>query len=334
MNNRVAEIDAFLAQAGWSKAQQVPVAADFSTRRFTRLKRENGTVSTAILMDADPDQKTAQFVALGGLLRALDLSAPEIYAEDRAAGLVLMEDFGDRNMGRMIDAGDDAKPLYRRAVNGLAHLHKHFDPGMAKNFDLPVYGGALLASQAELFLDAWFPFAKNREATKEEAEAFRAACKQALKGIESLPQTLMLRDFMPDNLMDLPGREGRRAVGLLDFQDGGIGPLPYDLASLCEVVRRDLPVPLDEMIDCYCAQAAPKIGKEDLHRACRILAAQRHIRILGIIARRTRVTGNRDKLVYAPRIWEYLGELMRDEALGPLKAWIQAHVLLGLRPVA
>jgi aminoglycoside/choline kinase family phosphotransferase len=41
-------------------------------------------------------------------------------------------------------------------------------------------------------------------------------------------------------------------IGVLDFQDGGIGPVPYDLASLCESVRRDCSLAaLDEMIGHY-----------------------------------------------------------------------------------
>ena len=119
----------------------------------------------------------------------------------------------------------------------------------------------LFASQVELFLDAYFVLVKKREATIGEAEGFRAAWKEALKGIEALPQTLMLRDFMPDNLMQLD-RPGWHGIGLLDFQDGGIGPVAYDLASLCEVVRAMAAIQLlDDMIDYYHAQAAPAFGE-------------------------------------------------------------------------
>jgi len=322
--SRADEIKDFLAQAGWHEAQQTVLRADFSTRRFSRLERTGGASSRAVLMDADSDQKTPQFVALAGLLRGFEIAAPEIYASDITRGLVLMEDLGDRNIGRAIDAGEDAKLFYRRAMDVLVRLHRRCDAAALRGHDLPLYGGALFAAQAELFLDAYFPLAKNREASLEEAESFRATWKQALKGVESLPQTLMLRDFMLDNLMDLSGR----SIGVLDFQDGGIGPLPYDIASLCEVVRRDSPAGiLDEMIDYYHAKAGPKLSKEELRRACRILAAQRHTRILGIIAQRALKTGQRDKLAYAPRIWEYLGELMQDEALMPMQKWIRTFVI-------
>lgn len=327
MKNRPVEIAGFLAQHGWGDALQSDVPADFSPRRYARLKRADG--KRAILMDADPDQKTEYFIDIAKFLRSMDISAPEIYAADPAAGLVIMEYLGNQNMGTMLDTGADAKPLYRRAVDVLIHLHATCDTAAVKALDLPVFGGALFASQVELFLDYYFPYAKEREATGEEGAAFRAAWKDVLKGIDALPQSLLLRDFMPDNLMDLPERKDWRSVGVLDFQDAGLGPTAYDLASLCEVVRRDGgDVLLDEMIVYYHQKTAPKISLPDLKNACQILAAQRHMRILGIIARLVQKTGQREKLEFVPRVSGYLSELLKNEKLLPIKKWVnQTHVI-------
>lgn len=324
MNPREEEIAAFLAEAGFADAEQFPVAADFSPRRYVRLVRGDNT--RAILMDADQDQKTFEFTAMAGLLRDLDISAPEIFAADIDRGLALMEDFGGGNFGARIDAGADLLPLYLRAADLLAHLHRNFTRESAGELDLPLFGGALYAAQAEFFLDYWFPHAKKREATRDEGEGFRATWKEALRGIEALPQSLTLRDFMPDNLMDLPQRAAWRSVGVLDFQDGGLGPIAYDLASLCEAVRRDGgDALLDPVLDHYCALAKPALGKKELRAACRILAAQRHVRVLGVIARLAAREKRPEKLVYAPRIWTYLGRLLGDEALRPVGAWMKQN---------
>lgn len=322
MKNRGVEIAGFLAQHGWDDALQSDVPADFSPRRYARLKRADG--KRAILMDADRDQKTEEFIDIAMLLRSLDISAPEIYAADPMAGLVIMEYLGNQNMGAMLDTGANAKALYQRAVDVLIHLHKNFDKEVAKPLDLPVFGGALFASQVELFLDYYFPFIKEREATGEEGEAFRAAWKEVLKGIDTLPQSLLLRDFMPDNLMDLPDRKDWRSVGVLDFQDAGLGPTAYDLASLCEVVRREGgDVLLDDMLTYYHQKAAPQISLPELTNACQILSAQRHMRILGIIARLVQKTGQREKLDYVPRVWGYLNQLLTLPNLETLKNWVQ-----------
>ncbi len=325
--HRAVEIAGFLAQSGWDGADQMPFEADFSPRRYARLDREDG--KRAILMDADADQKTDEFVMVARLLRSLDISAPEIFAANAEQGLVLMEYLGTRNFGRTLDAGGDVKEFCRRATDVLVHLHKVFDKAQAQELDLSVFGGALFASQAELFLDYYFPYIKNREATRDEGEGFRAAWKQVLQGIESLPQSLMLRDFMPDNLMDLPGRRDWRSVGVLDFQDAGLGPTAYDLASLCEVVRRDGGGELlDDMITYYHQQGKPALSLDELRNACYILAAQRHTRILGLIVRFAEKTGRREKLENLPRIRNYLGQLLQNETLKPVREWMDRNGLI------
>ncbi len=303
-------VAAFLEQAGWAQARITPMQADFSPRRYARLERADGR--RAILMQAAADQKTPAFVAIACLLRDLELSAPVLYAAEPDNGLVLMEDFGDRNFGALLDAGEDAWPLYRRATDVLAHLHQAFDAANA--MPLPLFDAALFTAQAELFLDAYIPFAQSREATPGEREGFRAAWLEALKPLDSLPQTLLLRDYMPDNLMDLPEREAWRGVGVLDFQDAGRGPIAYDLASLCEAVRRDGGPALQEDVLAQYHRQNPAVALPDLRRACRVLAAQRHTRILGIIARLAQ-QGRREKLALLPRVGGYLATLLKDDAL-------------------
>ena len=242
---------------------------------------------------------------------------------DPMQGLVLMEDFGNRNFGMMLDEGADPKLFYIRATDVLVHLHKTFDKTSAQNLDLPIFSNALFSSQAELFLDAYFPLVKNREATMEESEGFRAVWKKVLKNVEELPQSLLLRDFMPDNLMDLPERTAHRSVGVLDFQDAGFGPIAYDLASLCEVVRRDGGEGmLDDVISHYHRQTQPVLSLSELSRACCVLSAQRHMRILGVIARLTQKNGRREKLAFIPQIWGHLDRLLQKEILKPLREWV------------
>ncbi|HEU0118079.1 MAG TPA: phosphotransferase [Alphaproteobacteria bacterium] len=326
MNNRGVEIAGFLAQKGWEGAEQIPFDADFSPRRYARLLRDDNR--RAVLMDADRDQKTDEFVLLDELLRKLQISAPEIYAASPAQGLVLMEDLGGKNIGNLIDAGGDKEAIYMRAVDVLIHIHKTCDVKDVKALDMPIFGAALFASQVELFLDAYIPYTREREATHDEAESFRDAWRRALKGIDNLPQSLMLRDFMPDNLMDLPERKDFRSLGVLDFQDGGIGPVAYDLASLCEEVRRDgggkmLP----DVIAYYHKKAGTVLLLEELTNACAVLSAQRHMRILGIVASHAQRTGRQDKLAYVPRVKNYLRKLLQNEALKPVRDWVEKEGL-------
>lgn len=328
MTARDDEIKAFLTEAKWADAAKENMDADWSPRRFTRLHRKNG--DTAILMEADPEQKTGNFVVLSWLLRGLNLSSPEIIAEKRQNGLVLMEDFGEGNVGRLIDAGrhDNAK-FYQSAAGVLAQLHQNFVATTVMDLKLPKFNAAVFTKQVEKFLDGYLPYKLKREATEDERKSFREAWLEALKPVDALPQSLMLRDFMPDNVMDLPDRKNWRSFGLIDFQDAGIGPIAYDLASFCEVVRRDRgDTYMAATIRHYHERAKPKCSVEDLQLGCTVLAAQRHVRILGILGSLAQKDAGSQKLEYLPRVESYISYLLGDNALKPVRAWMTGLGLL------
>lgn len=311
---RDAELSGFAAEAGWGKAALQPIGANSPPRRFFRLTRDDG--KTAIMMDADEDQKALQFVNLASILRGLDLSAPEIYAARPKRGLVLMEDFGNENVGSVIDRGMPMHPYFLRALLVLVRIHHQFSPASVKHLEVPTFTSALFAARVEKFLDNYFPFVMNRKATAEERAGFQAAWRRTLDPIDFLPKTLMLRNFTPNTVMDIPDREGWRSLGLLDFQDAGIGPIAYDLASFCEVVRRegaDYYLPM--MVKQYYERAKPACPMEVLQRSCIILAAQRHTRLLGLMA------GRPERAGYLQHTKKHLGNLLLDEAIKPVRSW-------------
>ncbi len=316
MLNRPVEILSFLSRHGWGEAEMSPLVADFSRRRFARLKLAGR--DDAILMDADRDQKTDLFVAVSNHLRQFQIIAPVIYAADTDNGLVIMQDIGDRNIGRLLDAGESSGAYFRRAVDLLAHLHHHTEH-TEDSLGLPVFNADLFIEQVELYLDAYVPFAHGVLVDASQREAFRTAWRQSLQVLEGIDQRLMLRDFMPDNLMDSSHLTGVAGIGVLDFQDAGWGPVVYDIVSLCEIVRRDHASNLlAEMIDYYCSKNTV-VTPPDMHRAAQVIAAQRHMRIMGILAQAAARDGRRDKLSYMPRTQAYLENLLKFEVMQPVR---------------
>ncbi len=324
MAGRAEEIADFLASVGWKTSRRQAFDADFSPRRYARLTKADGT--TAILMDADAAQNTPAFVALGALLHATGVRAPEIYAANPIKGLVLMEDFGAYNVGVLLDRGADPVPYFKKAVLILAHLHKNLDMPALQACAVPKCDTPFLIQKASQFVDFYLPYARGRTATPEERAGFSAAWESVLRPLESLPQTLCLRDFMADNLMELA--DG--SLGVLDFQDGGIGCIAYDLASLCEEVRRDGGFKrLSDCITLYRTTTGTPLSEKELLRACTIFSAQRHTRILGLLASRmSDTTAHRDTQGFLPRTRAHWLKLLENPALDPVRAWVtQAGVL-------
>ena len=147
--------------------------------------------------------------------------------------------------------------------------------------------------------------------------------------IEAKP-TWVLRDFHSPNLLWLPERRDIARVGLLDFQDAVMGPAAYDLASLLQDARVDVPEALEVALLGRYVRSRSEID-EDSTRASFIalyatLAAQRASKILGIFARLDRRDGKPQYLRHMPRVWRYLQRSLAHPSLAPLKAWYSANV--------
>ena len=127
-------------------------------------------------------------------------------------------------------------------------------------------------------------------------------------------------------MMLLEDRDGLAACGLLDFQDAVAGPSPYDLVSLLEDARRDIPTQLaKDMKDCYLA-AFPGLDRNAFEASYAILGAQRHAKVIGIFTRLDRRDGKSNYLVHIPRVWRLLEEALAHPALAGVAAWLERHV--------
>ena len=309
-----AEVQSFLKDAGWAGAQNEPLASDFSARLFSRLSRDGAEPRSAVLMRAQADSNTDAFVHMCPLLRRLGVAAPDLYASDIVRDLVLMQDFGNLTVGRALDQGEDRDHYDEQAAAVLAKIHKSFDQRMLGALKSPLYNAALFADQATMFLDFYYPRVFKRQPTARERSNFVEAWHGVLSPLDSLPRSLVLRDYMPDNMMVLPEPVLGWPVGLLDFQDAGLGPVAYDIASWCESVRRDGGVErLNDFVMIY-HKRNTAVDVDTLLRAAHIFSAQRHTRILGKLV-------ELDRTAMVPRVWKALQTLLKYPELSPVRHW-------------
>lgn len=305
--------EAFLTSQGLAFVPRQALAGDASGRRYHRLQGAG-----LLLMDSPrPDLDIVRFAAVARLLRDLGFSAPRILATavETEAGLALLEDFGDATFSRLLERGEAPLPLYLLATDLLIALHQGFT-GDAP--DLPRYDAARFLEQAALLADHGLPEALGRPLTPAERGALEEAWAAVVPAALALPDSLLLRDFHVDNLIHLPERPGVAACGVLDFQDAGVGPVAYDLVSLLEDARRD--VPPDVAVACrhrYLA-AFPRLAPETFTTACAALAALRHARIVAVF-HRLAAHGKSHYLSHLPRVLRLLRQALAHPALAPLR---------------
>lgn len=347
--DRMVAIRDFIAAAGFSEGKRVHVQGDASTRSYERLMQGRRRV---ILMNAPrrPDgppvrgdlpysavahlaEDVRPFVAMAQALRERGLSAPEIYATDLAEGLVLLEDLDQEG----VVAGDPPGPIeerYAAAVDVLAALHRETLPATLPithgiEHHLPTYDLDAFQIEAELLLDWYIPHRGGSVGDQDRAD-FSALWHEALVPTYDHPPTWVMRDYHSPNLLWLPEREGIARVGLLDFQDAMMGPTAYDLVSLLQDARVDVPEQMEiALLGRYVKarlDANPDFATTPFVQLYVTLGAQRATKILGIFARLDRRDGKPQYLRHLPRVWRYLRRSLVHPALGPLKAWYEAHV--------
>jgi aminoglycoside/choline kinase family phosphotransferase len=307
----------FLARHGWAEAEILPLAGDASFRRYFRIQAGD---QRAVLMDAPPPQEDVRpFVAVAGWLAQIGLVAPKIIAADIERGLLLLDDLGDARMREALDADPEAESeLYETAVDVLVHLHRQ--PPMP---GLPRHGLEEWLNEVQLFPDWYLPAVGLRSV---DLEGWETAWREVLEPVanDGLERVTVLRDYHAENVMLVDGRGGIERFGLLDFQDALAGHPAYDLVSVLEDARRDVPPELERaMIDRYLAQTG---ADERFERAYWALAAQRNTRILGVFCRLWKRDGKDRYKAFQPRMWGLLERDLAQPGLEPIKHWFDKNV--------
>lgn len=299
----------FLARHGWAGADILPVAGDASFRRYFRAVSGE---RSAILMDAPPPHEDPRpFIAIAQWLVERGFAAPAIHGVDLDQGLVLIDDFGDVRMCETVnDAPDGSTALYENAIDILIRLRGH-EAG-----DVPAYDAAVLHREADLLTEWYCPAIGIMPDQAGYDAAWDAVFDVVLAGVK----VRVLRDYHAENLMLI----GDGTLGLLDFQDALAGHPAYDLVSLLQDARRDVPPELEAvMLERY-KQITGEGGAFDA--AYHVLGAQRNAKIIGIFTRLWKRDGKTRYPTLCPRVWRYLERDLAHPALAPVKAWFDANI--------
>ncbi|MEM5470964.1 phosphotransferase [Hoeflea sp. AS60] len=314
-------IAAFLARHGLANARLEPLAGDASARRYFRLP-DKGLL---LMEDREDLVGFAAYVRLSRHLLSLGLSAPRVHGADPSTGLGLVEDFGADTYSKCLFDGASEADLYELAVDALLHLHHDVRGAQVAcpEFDMATY-----LAELDMF-SQWFAPAVNPSVDRPRfSETFRGLWADALAPLKDATETLVLRDFHVDNLMYLPERKGLARCGLLDFQDGILGPCEYDLVSLLQDARRDLAPGLEQaLLDRYIARAPARLGGESaIRQRYFLLGAQRHARIAGVFLRLSQRDGKANYLAFLPRVLRQLDTALTDAGLVEIKTFLTAEL--------
>jgi tRNA threonylcarbamoyl adenosine modification protein YjeE len=346
---RIAAVRRFLEASGLLQADRRRIQGDASTRSYERLKlgdRRTILMNSPRRADGPPvhhgksysaiahlAEDVRPFVAMANGLRQLGYSSPQIFEADLEDGLLIIEDFGSA----ALVAGDPPSPIrdrYAAAIDVLLSLHSRELPRSLPvspkvEYQLPPYDMDAFLIEVELLLD-WYLPRRSVAVPPETRETFEMLWRDALQPLIDAHPTWVLRDFHSPNLIWLPERADIAQVGLLDFQDAVIGPAAYDLASLLQDARVDVPEAMEiALLERYLRARSADDDSFDPVQFIEIyatLAAQRASKILGIFSRLDRRDGKPQYLRHIPRVWSYLQRSLAHPSLAALNAWYSVNV--------
>ncbi|PWG65247.1 aminoglycoside phosphotransferase family protein [Spiribacter halobius] len=296
---RLAGLHTWLTEVLGSRAIRLEVAsADASFRRYFRVHHGGGT---AIAMDAPPEREPCEpFLRVARLLRVAGLHAPAVLAADAGRGYLLLEDLGGDTYLDVLLAGEARpEPLLDDAVDALVRWQAASRDGV-----LPPYDRALLERELDLFPTWYVGRHLGLTPGSDWQAAWRAGRAALVDAALAQPHVWVHRDYMPRNLLPADPNPG-----VIDFQDAVHGPITYDLASLLrDAFIEWSPQQEARWVRRYqaAAMAAGLPVPEPLAPALDLMAAQRHLKVLGIFARLCHRDGKPRYIAEAPRFLRYL----------------------------
>jgi N-acetylmuramate 1-kinase len=347
---RLKTLHQFLEGAGYGEARRMCMAGDASIRSYARLIRDDG-VFILMNMPKRPDgpaiydgksysaavhlaEDVKPFVAIANGLRAQSLSAPAIHHADLDAGFLITEDFGTA----AVIEGNPPAPIaerYEAATDMLAALHRESLPDtlpLAPNvtYTIPPFDTDALLIEIGL-MPQWYLPDRGSELNADLRAQFVTMWRELLDSKAAVARkTWVLRDFHSPNIIWLDAREGIKRIGIIDFQDTVLGPGAYDLVSLLQDARIDVPERLELALFSRYIKAR-RAADENFDAAgfaelYAIMSAQRNTRLLGTFARLNRRDGKPQYLRHQPRIWTYLNRSLAHPALADFRDWYAANV--------
>lgn len=349
-HTRLQQLCKFLVAANRNADTLTYLQGDASVRRYARLEDDKGT--SRVLMDwpQQPDgppirnglpysrisqlaESVRPFVAIARELRAGGTDAPAVEDADLEAGFLVLEDLGDDVFSNLVRAGADQAPLWRAAVDTLVELRGHPPPSSmtlddGSTISLPPYDATPLGIEVELLLDWYWPALYGTPVPDGDRERFMALWNAVFDRLSILPRGWALRDYHSPNLLRRPSSDGGAIrVGVIDFQDAQLGPHAYDLVSLLQDARVDVPANLEaELLAHYCTRMARSdqtFDRQQFEWSYAAMGAQRNSKILGIFARLAHRDGKPQYLAHIPRIWRYLARDLAHPGLADLKQWFE-----------
>jgi len=286
----------YVARAGGDAERIVALTPDASTREYFRIPWKKSTAIAAVYPEPF-DPEVHPFLDVTRLFAEARLPVPEILDVDALEGIIVQEDFGDRQLRRALEsASEDEREAYiEQAVGLIADVQgatrlAYERQSIASRL---AFDEAKLSWELDYYMEHYFGSLRGEQLKHGDEAQLRAELNDVSAELAARPRTLCHRDFHPSNLMvDAEGR-----LRIIDYQDARMGPASYDLVSLLLDRRTTLPS-LAEVrerrlffLEERRGRGLESIDPDEFAYEFRLMAVQRCLKAVGTFSYQTAVMG-------------------------------------------
>ena len=289
------------------------IRSDASFREFFKLKKGN---KTSIIVTARKERfrNLIAYSAINKFLKGKGIHTPKTISQHYSEGIMEIEDFGDNTLLHFVRKSKNILPLYKKSIDVILKLQKIKPINKIKiksnqNLKFDNYNLKNLHKESDLFLNWYLPEVLGKRKSKKLKKKIKIELDKLYKQIYFKNKFIVHRDFHVSNIMPV-----RRKLGIIDTQDVILGNPMYDVASLIDDVRIQIPLPIkNKIFQYYFKKSALRKKIYFLKNDFDILSIQRNLKILGIFYRLYKRDKKPKYLKYLPYTWKLIELRMKSK---------------------
>jgi aminoglycoside/choline kinase family phosphotransferase len=274
----------------------VALTPDASTREYFRIPWRKGAAVAAVY--PEPFDPTVQpYLDVTRLFLECGLPVPEIYDVDGETGIIVQEDLGNKQLGKVFEevSEEEREVLLEQAIDLIATIQaatpKAFEKGSICS--RLAFDEAKLAWELNFFFEHYFTSYRKETLTHGQSAELKVELNDVAAELAACQRVLCHRDYHSANLMvDKSGK-----IRIVDHQDARMGPASYDLVSLL-LDRQPAPPSLAEVrahrlffLDARRREGLAAIDPDDFCKEFRLMTIQRGLKAIGTFSYQTGVCG-------------------------------------------
>ena len=305
-NEIIKKIESILEKKKISYENLKFLAGDASNRKYFNIKIKN---KDFVLMYDDNPESLKKFIQISKVL--LDIvTIPKIFLNFKVNDILIIENFGHKKFSNIINCSNQ-NFLYSLATDALIHVHKQ-----EIEHNLNFYDENKFTSESNLFFE-WF--LQKDDSLKDKSKIdFNNEFKAFIDLLENIPKVFIHRDYHADNLFFIENRKKHFKCGWIDYQDALVGPCAYDLVSLTQDARIDVDTQIERKMINYYLKSFSNINPNEFEICYKIIAIQRHLKVLGNFKRLAARDNKKNYLVHIPRVIRMLKKNLNNKEFRPI----------------